>query len=69
MPIAPSPMTYRCQKCGWSQTTTPKSDALMPGDYYDACPQCGDESLESSPADLVSAVVMGVVRKVRELLP
>lgn len=40
----------------------------MPGDYYDACPKCGDESLESTPANLASSTVMGIVRKIRELL-
>ncbi len=40
----------------------------MPGDYFDACPKCGDTSLEKSPADLATATALGITRKLKELL-
>lgn len=46
MPFPPPPMTYTCSKCGWRKTTAPKSDALMPGDHYTACPSCGHTGLK-----------------------
>jgi predicted RNA-binding Zn-ribbon protein involved in translation (DUF1610 family) len=54
MPIRPPPHTYRCTACGWSKTVAPRSDALMPGEHFRACPQCGATDLKrekaSSPA-------------------
>ncbi len=41
MPIRPEPRRYFCPSCGWEKTVQPKSDALMPGDLYSACPKCG----------------------------
>ena len=42
MPVRPSPMTYRCPSCGWSKTTAPKSDALLPGEFFTKCPSIDD---------------------------
>jgi hypothetical protein len=39
-------MTYRCPACGWSKTVRPRSDALMPGDYFDRRPNCSHAELE-----------------------
>ena len=44
--IKPSSMTYHCPQCNWSQTVSPKSDVLMPSNYFDACPKCGNETIE-----------------------
>lgn len=46
MPFQPPPTKYTCPKCGWKKTTAPKTDALMPGDYYTACPSCGHTDLK-----------------------
>lgn len=56
MPIRPSPITYRCTACGWSKTVRPCSDALMPGDYYDRCPNCSHADLEIHKASLSAQV-------------
>lgn len=41
MPIRPFPVTYHCPRCGWSKTVHPRSDALIPGEFFDVCPDCG----------------------------
>lgn len=56
MPIRPSPMMYRCPACGWSKIVQLRSDALLPGDYYDCCPNCSHPELERRPASLVAQV-------------
>jgi DNA-directed RNA polymerase subunit RPC12/RpoP len=53
MPIQPTPTTYHCQKCGWKKTVAPKSDALMPGDHYDTCPECGSKKLKQQDASFI----------------
>ncbi|WP_082889478.1 hypothetical protein [Methylomonas koyamae] len=45
MPIKPKPFVYVCTLCGWRKVVSPKSDALMPGEYYDKCPACNNHSL------------------------
>ena len=40
MPIRPQPTTYHCPACGWSKTTAPRRDVLMPGDMPETCPAC-----------------------------
>lgn len=50
MPIRPPPLLFRCPACGWSKTVAPRSDVLVPGDFYDACPRCGHGALESRAA-------------------
>ena len=52
MPVPPSPRTYCCTQCGWQRTTHPRSDALMPGDHFTACPQCGGTLQTRSPTPL-----------------
>lgn len=41
MPIRPLPSVYTCPKCGWTKSVAPRSDALMPGEYFSKCPACG----------------------------
>jgi hypothetical protein len=41
MAFRPFPVTYRCPRCGWSKTVHPCSDALIPGEFFDVCPDCG----------------------------
>lgn len=50
MPIPPAPRIYTCPACHWSKTVAPRSDALMPGDYFDTCPTCGHAPLQSKRA-------------------
>ncbi len=68
MPVRPSPRTYTCPACGWFKTVAPRSDALMPGDYYDACPSCGHKPLESRPSNLAENVFENVSSKIKTLL-
>lgn len=66
MPIQPRPCTYHCPSCGWSKTTAPLSDALMPGEYFDRCPKCGGEELTRRPASLVDlTLAVGLARAVK----
>ena len=57
MPIRPSPTTYPCPACGWSKTVTPRSDALMFGEMFDACPACGHSPLQVRPASKAESVL------------
>jgi Zn finger protein HypA/HybF involved in hydrogenase expression len=46
MPIRPRPYTLVCEGCGWRKTVAPKSDALSPGEWFNACPKCGSKGLK-----------------------
>lgn len=46
MPIKPKPTTYKCPSCHWKKTVAPQGDALMPWDYFDECPVCGEKELK-----------------------
>jgi Zn finger protein HypA/HybF involved in hydrogenase expression len=50
MPVKPRPFTYECEACGWRKTVAPRSDALRPGEWFDACPKCGAEALKMRAA-------------------
>lgn len=49
MPIRPQPCTYHCKQCGWKKTVAPQSDALLPGEFFSACPMCANASIERKP--------------------
>ena len=57
MPIRPAPTTYECPMCHWTKTVAPTSDALMPGEYFRACPQCNCNALVSRPATAAEAML------------
>lgn len=52
MPIPPSPTTYSCPACHWSKTVAPRSDALMPGEFFSACPRCRHAPLDRKTATI-----------------
>jgi len=52
MPVKPHPFTVRCPVCSWKKTVAPKSDALMPGEWFERCPKCRNENLEKSSASI-----------------
>lgn len=68
MPIRPSPTTYTCPACGWSKTVTPRSDALMPGDHYIACPACGHAPLKSRQAAAAQSALAQLSQQVKRML-
>ena len=53
--IAPPPITYTCPSCHWSKTVTPRSDALLPGEFFVRCPKCGHGDLETRNASVLAA--------------
>lgn len=55
MAVKPQARIYTCRKCGWKKYVAPQSDALGPGEFYDACPECASEELETEKAGLFSA--------------
>jgi len=55
MPIRPSTTVYTCPSCRWSQTVTPRSDALLPGEFFARCPKCGHGDLETRNASVLGA--------------
>lgn len=68
MPMRPQLTTYTCPACRWSRTVAPRSDALLPGEYFAHCPACGYESLEHrsgtpSPHGLLSAVLSRMISR------
>lgn len=50
MPIKPRPFTFVCEDCNWKKTIAPRSDALMPGDWFATCPRCGSTALKMRAA-------------------
>ena len=69
MPIRPSTIVYTCPKCHWSKTVAPRSDALMPGDHYSACPACGHAPVSRRQADAAQAALAQLLQKIRRILP
>ena len=45
MPCKPPPLKVKCPKCGWHQTYTSKSDAIMQP-LPETCPKCGHNQLD-----------------------
>ena len=68
MSIRPSPIAYTCLACGWSKTVVPKSDALMPGDYFAKCPKCGHRALQSKVANITMANLSGLAKIIKKLV-
>jgi len=54
--IKPQPKTYQCPSCNWQKTVAPKSDALSPLDYFEECPKCGNNNLETLSASSIDVV-------------
>ena len=67
MPKPPVPTTYTCPSCGWSKTVAPRSDALMPGDFFDACPACGRAPLETKDANAAQAAMGQLADSIKRL--
>ena len=67
MPIRPTPIHYACPACGWSKTVAPRSDALMPGDYFSACPDCGHANLQTKTAGTLQGEMAQVLGAIEQL--
>ena len=63
MPIKPKPFVYICPSCGWKKVVSPKSDVLMPGEYYENCPTCGAKSLNREELNILSKLGIGLLGK------
>jgi len=60
MPVRPSPVDFRCPRCGWRTTWQPRSDALTLDDLPPTrCPRCGHRALESHshPPSLLASLL------------
>ena len=57
MPIKPRPFTFVCEDCKWKKTIAPRSDALMPGDWFASCPKCGSTALKMRAAGWLEAAL------------
>ena len=55
MPIRPATTSYTCPSCHWSKTVTPRSDTLLPGEFFVRCPKCGHGDLETRNASVLGA--------------
>jgi Zn-finger nucleic acid-binding protein len=67
MPIKPKPFVYVCPSCEWSKAVSPKSDALMPGEYYDCCPTCGTNPLKREEINILAELKIGLLKKILKL--
>ena len=67
MPIPPSPTTYSCPACHWSKTVAPRSDALMPAEFFGACPRCRHAPLDRKTASLAQATLGGLADAFKRL--
>ena len=57
MVMRPAPRTFTCSACGWFKNTAPRSDALMPGDYYRECPVCEHTPLDVKRTNPIQSAV------------
>lgn len=57
MPIALPPTTYNCPSCNWSKTVVPRSDVLMPCEFFSACPVCHHSLLDRKTTTLGQAML------------
>ena len=67
MPVRPPPRTYTCPACHWSKTVAPRSDALMPGDYFNACPACRHSPLTTQRANAVQAALAQATARIQRI--
>lgn len=65
MPIRPPTTLYTCPSCHWSKTVAPRSDALMPGEFFTVCPKCSHSPLQQRPAGAVEGALGQLADKVR----
>ena len=56
MPIKPKPTTYKCPSCNWQKIVAPQSDAIMPWEHFDQCPECGETELTTKIENSVDIV-------------
>lgn len=63
MPVPMAPKTYTCPHCGWHKTVMPASDVLIRNhNWFDACPSCQHQPLETRPASLTEQMISRVKR-------
>ena len=67
MPIRPQPTTYSCPACHWSKTVTPRSDTLMPGEFFSVCPRCRHAPLDRKTASLAQTTLGGLTDAFKRL--
>lgn len=63
MPIKPKPWIFKCPSCQWQKLIAPQSDVLMPGEYFDSCPECGCDSLKQESATVLQHLWAGLTGK------
>lgn len=63
MPIKPKPFVYVCPSCEWKKIVSPKSDALLPGEYYQCCPICGTKSLKREELNSLAKIGIRLLSK------
>jgi hypothetical protein len=62
MPLPPMSMRYTCTRCSWSKRVSPKSDCLLPHEYFTSCPNC------ASPVTVKEDAVANVINRTARLL-
>lgn len=64
-PIRPPSLHSHYPACDWSQTTAPRSDALLPGHLHHACPRCGCKDLQVQAANPTQVLLAWVRQAMR----
>ena len=41
MPLPPTTVRYQCSACPWTKTVALRGNAVLPGQFFMVCPQCG----------------------------
>ena len=54
MPLPPTTVRYQCSACPWTKTVALRGNAVLPGQFFMACPQCGHKPLQTDPPDALT---------------
>lgn len=68
MPLKPSPVVYSCPACRWSHTVAPRSDALLPGEFFESCPRCSYAPLDTRVASVIEAAMARAAQQIKALV-
>lgn len=62
MPMYRPAMTYRCKSCNWEKTVPKCSDVILINvNFFDVCPNCGENNIEAHRASLVKAYLIDML--------
>ena len=54
MPLPPTTVRYQCSACPWTNPVALRGNAVLPGQFFMACPQCGHKPLQTDPPEALA---------------